>query len=195
MNEFYLWFSTGFFLFLDWEGYDHILYVMLLSVMFTYKEWKKTLILITAFTIGHSLTLAASVLHLLKVNQQLIELLIPLTIIVTAISVFVKRNSFKKVVKLNYLLALFFGFIHGMGFSYLLKSMLGKEESIVFPLFAFNTGIEIGQLIIVCFMLLFSIFLIKFIKINNKYWVLFVVSIVLVIACKLFIDRFINFYL
>lgn len=195
MNEFYLWFSTGFSHILDWEGYDHILYVMLLSVMFTYKEWKKTLILITAFTIGHSLTLAASVLHLLKVNQQLIELLIPLTIIVTAISVFVKRNSFKKVVKLNYLLALFFGFIHGMGFSYLLKSMLGKEESIVFPLFAFNTGIEIGQLIIVCFMLLFSIFLIKFIKINNKYWVLFVVSIVLVIACKLFIDRFINFYL
>lgn len=195
MNEFYLWFSTGFSHILDWEGYDHILYVMLLSVMFTYKEWKKTIVLITAFTIGHSLTLAASVLHLLQVNQQLIELLIPLTIIVTAISVFVKRNSLKKVVKLNYLLALFFGFIHGMGFSYLLKSMLGKEESMVFPLFAFNTGIEIGQLIIVCFMLLFSIFLIKFIKINNKYWVLFVVSIVLVIACKLFIDRFINFYL
>ena len=170
MNEFWLWFNTGTEHILDWNGYDHILYVMALCVLFSVKEWKKLLKLVTAFTIGHSLTLAVSALNIFTMKQGIIEVLIPITILFTCIvNLYYKRlnsvqrdNRNPKNYTFNYALALLFGFIHGMGFSYLLKSMLGKEESVVFPLLSFNLGLELGQLIIVAVMLLFSIFLITY---------------------------------
>lgn len=194
MQEFWIWFSTGLEHILDWNGYDHILYVMALCVMFTIKEWKKLLVLVTAFTIGHSLTLAASVTNLFTVKQSYIEMLIPITIITTCIVnfVFAKQAADKgkaKSYNLNYLLALFFGFIHGMGFSYLLKSMLGKEESIAFPLMSFNLGLEAGQLIIVFAMLLISVFLARFTGFRKLMWVRTVSLGVLGISVFLFVQR------
>lgn len=196
MNEFWLWFSTGTGHILDWNGYDHILYVMALCVLFSVREWKQLLILVTAFTIGHSLTLAASVLQLFAVKQAWIEALIPLTILLTCIVNIAGRN--KTVIRrgpatlnyrLNYSLALLFGFIHGMGFSYLLKSMLGKEESLVLPLLSFNLGLEAGQLMIVGSMLILSIFLARFTRIKTADYQFFVSSAVFGIAFLLFVQR------
>lgn len=194
MQEFWIWFSTGLAHILDWNGYDHILYVMALCVMFSSKEWRRLLVLITAFTIGHSLTLAASVTGLITVKQYYIELLIPITIITTCIVniVFVKQNKDSdknKSYHLNYLLALIFGFVHGMGFSYLLKSMLGHEESIVFPLLSFNLGLEAGQLIIVFTMLLISVFLTRFTEFRKLLWVRTVSLGVLGVSAFLFVQR------
>jgi hypothetical protein len=189
MNEFWLWFTTGFQHILDWNGYDHILYVMVLCVLFSMKEWKSLLILITAFTIGHSLTLAASTFHIITIKQSLIEVLIPLTIITTCVSNIYFRNKQYINYQFNYALALFFGFIHGMGFSYILTSLLGKEESILLPLVSFNIGLEVGQLCIVTAMLLFSVFLIRFTRIKPAVWVTSVSSAVLIIAAFLFIQR------
>lgn len=194
MQEFWLWFSTGLEHILDWNGYDHILYVMALCIIFSSKEWKRLLILITAFTIGHSFTLAASVTGFFSIKQYYIELLIPITIIATCIVniVFVKQNQDgdkNTNYRLNYLLALVFGFIHGMGFSYLLKSMLGKEESIVFPLLSFNIGLEAGQLIIVFTMLLISVFLSRFTGFRKIIWVRTVSLGVLGISVFLFVQR------
>ncbi len=189
MNEFWLWFTTGFQHILDWNGYDHILYVMVLCALFSMKEWKSLLILITAFTIGHSLTLIASTFHVIVIKQSLIEVLIPLTIITTCFSNIYFRNKQRINYQFNYALALLFGFIHGMGFSYLLTSLLGKEESILLPLISFNIGLEIGQLSIVITMLLFSVFLIRFTRIKPAVWVTLVSSTVLVIATFLFIQR------
>ena len=189
MNEFWLWFTTGFQHILDWNGYDHILYVMVLCVLFSIKEWKSLLVLITAFTIGHSLTLAASAFHIIVFKQSLIEVLIPLTIITTSLSNIYFRNKQRINYQFNYALALLFGFIHGMGFSYMLKSLLGKEESILLPLLSFNIGLEVGQLCIVSAMLLFSVFLIRFTRIKSAVWVTTVSSAVLIIATYLFILR------
>lgn len=194
MQEFWIWFSTGLEHILDWNGYDHILYVMALCVIFSSKEWKRLLVLITAFTIGHSLTLAASVSGFITVKQYYIELLIPITIIATCLVniLLVKQNSEATKntnYRLNYLLALVFGFIHGMGFSYLLKSMLGKEESIVFPLLSFNLGLEAGQLIIVFTMLLISVFLARFTGFRKTIWVRTVSLGVLGISVFLFVQR------
>lgn len=196
MNEFWLWFSTGAGHILDWNGYDHILYVMALCVLFSVREWKQLLILITAFTIGHSLTLAASVLHLFSVKQTWIEALIPLTILLTCIvniaarsKVTMRRSPSAVSYRLNYSLALLFGFIHGMGFSYLLKSMLGREESLVFPLLSFNLGLEAGQLIIVVSMLILSVFLARFTRIKTADYQFFVSSAVFGIAFLLFVQR------
>lgn len=196
MNDFWIWFSTGFDHILDWNGYDHILYVMALCVLFSVNEWKKLLVLVTAFTIGHSLTLAISVLNIFTIKQGIIEALIPITILFTCIvNLFYKnrlnnssRNQSKNY-SFNYVLALLFGFIHGMGFSYLLRSMLGKEASVVFPLLSFNLGLELGQLIIVAVMLLFSVFLTRFTRIKKSDYVFFISSAVFGIAFLLFVQR------
>jgi hypothetical protein len=196
MNDFWIWFSTGFDHILDWNGYDHILYVMALCVLFSVYEWKKLLVLVTAFTIGHSLTLAISVLNIFTIKQGIIEALIPITILFTCIvNLFYKnrlnnssRNQSKNY-SFNYVLALLFGFIHGMGFSYLLRSMLGKEASVVFPLLSFNLGLELGQLIIVAVMLLFSVFLTRFTRIKKSDYVFFISSAVFGIAFLLFVQR------
>lgn len=194
MDEFWLWFSTGIQHILDWNGYDHILYVMVLCVLFSVSEWKKLLILITAFTIGHSLTLAVSALNIISVKQSYIEVLIPLTIMITCTVNIISRhavrlNTNENNYRINYGLALIFGFIHGMGFSYVLKSMLGKETSIVFPLLSFNLGLETGQLLIVALMLLFSGFLVRFTRIKKSDYVFFISSAIFGIAFLLFIQR------
>lgn len=204
MNDFWIWFSTGFQHILDWNGYDHILYVVALCVLFTFKDWKKLLVLVTAFTIGHSLTLAMSALDMVAVKQSLIEVLIPLTIMSTCIINILYRRFVPIAIgtaqrdvlienkinyKLNYTLALVFGFIHGMGFSYLLKSMLGKEENIVFPLLSFNLGLELGQVIIVISMLLVSVFLTRFTRIKKRDEILVVSLLVLLVSTLLFIQR------
>ncbi len=196
MNEFWLWFGTGLEHILDWNGYDHILYVMVLCVLFSVNDWKRLLVLVTAFTIGHSLTLAASTLHVLSIRQSYIEVLIPLTILITcAVNIYFRRRfdplyrNKNYNYRLNYGLALCFGFIHGMGFSYLLRSMLGKEESIVFPLLSFNLGLEAGQLIIVAFMLLISVFLARFTRVKKTDFIFFISSAVFGIALLLFVQR------
>jgi hypothetical protein len=196
MNDFWIWFSTGFQHILDWNGYDHILYIIALCVLFSVKEWKKLLVLVTAFTIGHSLTLAMSVLDILIIKHAYIEVLIPLTIMFTClVNIFTRRSdsSGRKEnssnYRINYSLALVFGFIHGMGFSYLLKSMLGKEESVAFPLLSFNLGLEIGQLLIVVFMLLFSVFLARFTRIKKTDVVFFISLAVFGVSLLLFIQR------
>jgi hypothetical protein len=194
MNDFLIWFGTGFQHILDWNGYDHILYVISLCVLFSFKDWKKLLVLVTAFTIGHSLTLAMSVLDILTVKQAFIEILIPLTIMITCIINVGYRNksepSQNKInYSLNYILALIFGFIHGMGFSYLLKSMLGREENALFPLLSFNLGLELGQVIIVVLMLLVSVFLARFTRIKKADVILVISSAVLLVSTFLFIQR------
>lgn len=196
MNEFWLWFSTGTGHILDWQGYDHILYVMALSVCFTVREWRQLLILITAFTIGHSLTLAASVLELVTIRQSWIEALIPLTILLTcAVNIASRGRTRQRPEKnsinyrFNYALALVFGFVHGMGFSYLLKAMLGKQESLLLPLLSFNLGLEAGQVLIVSAMLILSVFLTRFTRIKTTDYAFFVSSAVFGIAFLLFIQR------
>ena len=158
MDEMGIYLHLGFRHIMDWEAWDHILFVLVLTIRYQWTDWKKLLVLITAFTIGHSITLALSTLNWLNFPSSIIEFLIPVTILCTAISNFwVKNFDFKSKYPLIYFLALFFGLIHGLGFSTYLKSLLGKEESILLPLFTFNLGLEIGQLLIVSIILILSL--------------------------------------
>lgn len=164
---------------IDIKAYDHLLFVMVLCALFNYKEWRKVLVVVTAFTIGHSLTLALSALDLLLISQELIEVLIPLTILITALSNIVtpSRNltekTFDKPIIVNYAIALFFGLIHGLGFANNFKFMLGEETSIIKQLFAFNTGLELGQItVVILFMVLMYLFS-KTFKLIHREWTLF----------------------
>jgi hypothetical protein len=140
----------------DWNGYDHMLFLLVLCGVYQPQHWRQLLVLITAFTVGHSITLALSALNVLVFPSSIIEFLIPVTILATAVHNLFKLKSKHINMKLNYIFALCFGCIHGLGFSYLLKSLLGKEESITYSLFAFNMGLEAGQILIVGVILLLS---------------------------------------
>ncbi len=150
-------FITGWEHIVDINAYDHLLFVMTLCAAFQLKEWRQILVIITAFTIGHSCTLILSSLKLVPSNSAIIETLIPITIMITAIANIVnyKKENKKSDVRVKYGIALAFGLIHGLAFANNFKFMLMSDD-IVMPLFVFNLGIEIGQLFIV---LLFMIVL------------------------------------
>ncbi|MBV8252915.1 MAG: HupE/UreJ family protein [Chitinophaga sp.] len=151
-----LYFQLGWQHIINWEAYDHILFIIALCAMYLLRDWKKVLVLVTAFTIGHSITLALSVLNIIRIPSNIIEFLIPVTICITAITNIIRKDSEPKKLQLNYFYALFFGLIHGLGFSNYLKSMLGAQTKIVGPLLGFNLGLECGQILIVMIILLIS---------------------------------------
>ncbi len=188
MNSFQLYFKLGLQHILDIQGFDHILFVLALCAVYVARDWKKILILVTAFTIGHSLTLALATFNVLQVRSDVIEFLIPVTIAITALTtIFRPKPSTGKGVQLNYLYAVFFGLIHGLGFSNYLKELLGKETSIWQPLLAFNIGLEVGQIVIVtAFLLLTS--LLNLAGVNRKEWTLIVSAFVLGVACMLMLE-------
>ena len=191
MQDFWLYFQLGREHIADWQGYDHILFVTALCLRYILKDWKKVLILVTAFTIGHSITLALSVLNYINVPSDWIEFLIPVTIVITALTNVLQPDAEpKKRVPLVYFFALFFGLIHGLGFSNYLKSLLGKGESIVNELLAFNLGLEAGQLIIVAIVLLLTWLCVNAFKILRREYVLFMSGGIFGISLIMAIERF-----
>ena len=192
MSEFQLYFILGKDHILDYaHGYDHILFVVALCAIYVVRDWKKILILVTAFTIGHSTTLALAIFNIISFNASLIEFLIPLTIFITAVSnLFLKETSLTQGrVQVNYGLALFFGLIHGMGFSTYLRALLGKDQSIATQLFAFNIGLEFGQIIIVAIFLSVSFIAIDVAKANRRDWKIVLSSAIGGISLILMKDR------
>ena len=174
----------------DLNGLDHILFIAALCSRYVWGDWRKLLVLVTAFTIGHSVTLALSTLNIINIPTRYTEFLIAVTILITAISnCFVKDFRFQQKFPAIYFFALFFGLIHGLGFSTLLKSMLGKDESIVVQLLAFNLGLEAGQLIIVSALLTISLIFTALLKINRKYYLLFVSGAIAALAVEMAVNR------
>jgi len=191
MDELFLYLRLGFKHIIDLGGVDHILFVLSLTLRYVWTDWKKILILVTAFTIGHSLTLALSTLSVLDIPVNWIEFLIPVTILITAISNFwVHDFEFKQRFSAHYGLALFFGLIHGLGFSNYLKSLLGKEDSLLGPLFSFNIGLEIGQILIVMVILGLTYCLVSLLKLPRKMYVRYGSILVICLSLRMIIDRF-----
>lgn len=190
VNDFSLWFSTGLAHIADWKGYDHILFLLALCGVYEISQWKYLLVLVTAFTIGHSITLALSVLNIIHLNTEWVELLIPITILATCVYNLKRLDMGKHTnFKPNYFFALFFGTIHGLGFSVLLKSLLGSEENITKPLLAFNLGLEAGQILIVAGVLLISLLLTTLLRIQRRNWNFFISSAVFGVACMMSLER------
>ena len=174
MSEFWLYAQLGFHHIADLAGYDHILFVAALAIPYAAQDWRRLALLITAFTLGHSLTLALATLRLLSVPSTLVEALIPATIVITAVlSWNAGRVSTQRepVSVGRYLMATGFGLIHGMGFSTYLRALLGEEEHITMPLFAFNVGLEVGQLLILAVVLGTGALLVPGI-LSRRVWVL-----------------------
>ncbi|MBL0169601.1 MAG: HupE/UreJ family protein [Gemmatimonadaceae bacterium] len=153
LEEFALYLRLGFSHIADLAGYDHLLFITALSIPYAPRDWRRLAILVTAFTVGHSVTLALATLRLVSVSTSLVEALIPATIFVTALLAWREITSTADsaetaVPPLRYLVTAAFGLIHGLGFSSYLRALLGKAESIALPLLSFNVGLEIGQVFV-----------------------------------------------
>ena len=191
MQDFWLYFQLGREHIADWQGYDHILFIAALCLRYLLRDWKKVLVLVTAFTIGHSITLALSVLSYINIPSAWIEFLIPVTIVITALSnLFQPNTEPKRKFPLIYFYALFFGLIHGLGFSNYLKSLLGRGTSVVSELLAFNLGLEAGQLIIVAAVLLVSWLAVKLCKAPRHEYTVFMSGAIFSVASIMAIERF-----
>ena len=186
-QDFALYFELGWQHILDWRGYDHILFVAAMCATYLLADWRKVLGMVTAFTIGHSLTLALSVLNYVFISPQWIEFLIPITILSTClVNLYKPTNQTRPV---TYLITLIFGLIHGLGFSAYLKSLLGTDDSILSQLFAFNIGLEAGQLLVVSIFLLLAQVALQSLHISRRNWVLFLSSAIFGIALLLTLER------
>ncbi|RXK57705.1 HupE/UreJ family protein [Lacibacter luteus] len=189
MEDFGFYLREGFYHITDWKGYDHILFIMALCLPYFAKDWKKILVLVTAFTIGHSVTLALSVFDAILISSKWIEFLIPVTILLTSLGNILQKKETVHQPKLRYIAALLFGCIHGLGFSNYLKSMLGKSETIVTQLLAFNLGLEIGQLLIVAAVLLVAFVFIQVFNVLRREWMLFVTGGIAALSLVMALDR------
>ena len=175
MHPFQFYLKLGFNHIANFNGYDHILFLVVLCAVYQLKQWKKIIILVTAFTIGHSITLFLVSFDIFSIPSRYVKLLIPITIMITSLH---NIRSIKKIkisnMSKNYFLALFFGLIHGMDFSNYFKALIMSPEEIIIPLLAFNIGLEIGQFLIVFVIVLISYVFLSVLKVKYYSWNLFV---------------------
>ena len=176
MGSFGFYIKLGFEHISDFAGYDHMLFLVALCAIYRIQQWRSILILVTAFTIGHSVTLLLSSLDILTIPSNIIEFFIPITIFLTAINNVIGSKSFQKNSKMrkNYAMALFFGFIHGMGFSNYFKALLMESSSVALPLLGFNIGIELGQILVVFLIVLTAYIFLTQLKVKHRDWNVFI---------------------
>ena len=189
MSDFNFYFGLGWEHIMSWDALDHLLFIAALAAIYLLKDWKQVLILVTAFTLGHSLTLALSVMDVFRFPSNWVEFLIPCTIVVTAISNLFQKKFTPKSIRINYFLALFFGLIHGMGFANTIRFMLANDQSFGWGLFGFNVGLEAGQIVVVSTLLLVTQVLINIAKINRREWVIFLSAAIFSLSLKIALER------
>lgn len=189
VNDFLFYLSLGWKHIVSLDALDHQLFILALVAVYTNRNLKQVLILVTAFTIGHSLTLLLSVLDVIRFESKWVEFLIPCTIFLTAFANLFKKNFSKKAVNTNYYLALLFGLIHGMGFANSVRMMLAKDQNIGWGLFGFNLGLEFGQIFFVIIILLISWIALSFFRIKQREWVIFLSACVFSLALQMALER------
>lgn len=172
--EFYL--KLGFEHIANLNGYDHILFLVALCAVYNIRQSKKILLLVTAFTVGHSITLFMVSFDFFSIPTRVIKGLIPATIAITSLNNVLGNKQANKDFEIgkNYFLALFFGLIHGMDFSNYFKALIMSADEIIIPLFGFNVGIEVGQLLIVCFIITMSYIFLNILKVKQIEWNIFI---------------------
>ncbi|BAU52729.1 HupE/UreJ family protein [Mucilaginibacter gotjawali] len=189
MSDFGFYFKMGWEHIISKDALDHQLFILALACVYTIGDIKRVLILVTAFTIGHSLTLALSVYDIIRFPGKWTEFLIPCTIFITALNNIFQVDNKGKSARINYYLALCFGLIHGMGFANAIRIMLAKDQTIGWGLFGFNIGLEAGQIFCVAIILIIGILFLNILKIKKRDWVFFLSSGVFALSVKMALER------
>lgn len=190
MSDFQLYFTLGLHHVLSFDGYDHILFLAMLALPYSFKEWRQVLLLATLFTLGHTMSLVLSVYDVVSVNSGPVEFLISLTIFVTALFNIFKPKSASGGFNAIALITLFFGIVHGLGFSHGFKMLVaGNKENTFLSLLEFTLGIETAQLIAVLGVVLISLMATQVLKVNRRDWLLVVSAFVAGISLPLIIGN------
>ncbi|GGE59468.1 HupE/UreJ protein [Pedobacter psychrotolerans] len=189
LQDFIFYFKLGWEHIISLDALDHQLFILALVAIYSYTNIKQVLILVTAFTIGHSATLLLSVLDIIRFESKWVEFLIPCTIVITALSNLFRKNFNMESVRINYFLALGFGLVHGMGFANSIRMMLAKDQNIGWGLFGFNVGLEAGQVFMVLIILIVTFIIFNYTKIKRISWVLFISAAVFSLALKMALER------
>src|SRR5882757_9371381 len=189
MSDFAFYFKMGWQHIISADALDHQLFILALACVYAIRDIKQVLILVTAFTIGHSLTLALSVLDIIHFSSKWVEFLIPCTIFITALNNIFQIDSKGESAHINYYLALCFGLIHGMGFANAIRIMLAKDQTIGWGLFGFNVGLEAGQIFVVAIILLVGILFLNFFKVKKRDWIFFLSAGVFTLSLKMALER------
>lgn len=169
MTDWYSFFREGVAHLLDPQGLDHLFFIVSFTLPFSGKDWRQLLWLVTAFTVGHSITLALATLELVHVDHQTVEYLIPLSILASGVlNIFRIGRVSPQTTGLSFLIVLAFGLLHGLGFANFLRAMLFAEDGVFWPLFGFNAGVEAGQLVVVAAVLL--VIMVAERRLKNTYW-------------------------
>ena len=191
MSDFWLFFKIGFEHVLDWTAYDHILFLIALCAAYNFVSWKRLLLLVTIFTVGHTASLLLANYGIITVSVNWIEFLIPITILITAVFNLFTVGNVKRVEKLGilYLITAFFGLIHGFGFAAYYKMINTDGE--IFPLLEFALGVEVAQIIIVLVVLVLAFLFQSIFRFNKRDWVLVVSSIVLGMVIPMLIENWV----
>jgi ABC-type nickel/cobalt efflux system permease component RcnA len=189
-TDFKYYFLLGWDHIISFDALDHLYFIAVLSIVYQFKHWKQVLVLVTAFTVGHAVTLFLSGMDLVRLKDSWVEFAIPCTIVFSSLMNFRKRSSMHQTDKLQYAMALFFGLVHGLGFANTVRFMISKNQDLVWSLFGFNVGLEIGQIFVVLLVLLISLLAGMTRLFTSREWVLSFSSLILGLALKLSIERF-----
>lgn len=191
MSDFWLYFNLGLHHVLDWKAYDHILFLIVLCAAYNFSSWKKILILVTLFTVGHTLSLILASYKIVSVSSSVVEFLIPITILVTAIFNILTSGKGKKSGKMGpyYIVTIFFGLIHGMGFASFFTTLDSGNN--ILTLLEFALGIEAAQIVVVFIFLILAFIFQSIFRFNKRDWILVVSSIVIGMSIPMLIENWI----
>jgi len=190
MTDFIFYFKLGWFHILSLDALDHLYFIAVLSIIYTFSSWKRVVVLITAFTIGHAITLFLSALDILRFNDQYVEFAIPCTIFISAGVNLWRRDGSGEAGRIQYLLAILFGLVHGMGFANAIRFMLSSDQHIISSLLTFNIGLESGQIFVVLFVLFIGWFVQRMKLFSQRDWVLIFSSIIFGLSFQMAVERF-----
>lgn len=192
MESFLIFLKVGLTHVLNIHSYDHILFLIALSAPYIAKEWKRIIILVSLFTLGHSLSLLLSVFNIVKVSENWVELLILATILIVAFyNLILVGKSYKKT-NINFIavVTILFGIVHGLGFSNYFNSILpGKATEKIFPLFEFALGIELAQIIVVISVLILAFIIQTLFRFNKRDFIIIMSSFVLGVVLPMIIEN------
>ena len=173
MQTFWFYVKLGLNHVLDATAYDHVIFFIALVIPYLFKDWKRVLSLVTVFTVGHTLSLLLAVFGIIRFSASWIEFLIPVTILITALySMFTAGKTQKNTVGIAFIATLFFGLIHGFGFSNYFRQIVAAEDQKLVPSLEFALGIEIAQVIVVIFVLALSFVMQNIFRFSKKEWML-----------------------
>ncbi|TDE54881.1 HupE/UreJ family protein [Flavobacterium sp. GT3P67] len=191
MSEFWIYFQIGLKHVLDIHAYDHVLFLIALAIPFSFKDWKRIVLLVTLFTIGHTMALLLSVFGIIAIKVNVVELLIPITILITALfNLFTAGKSSKQEsINLVFFITLFFGIIHGLGFSNYFKSILGGDATAkVLPLLEFALGIEAAQIVVVFVVLILSYIVQTVFRFSKRDWTLVMSAFIIGVVIPMIVE-------